>query len=141
MTTEKGHDTMSSRLDAYLETLGKVPPAIAAMNQADPQVLEGYLTMREAIMSSRDDGLPFKYKSLVFVILDLLAGNLDGAKLHLAAGLDAGLTRREVTEALLQTMMLHGVKTWGLGGHQLVDFADSYQREPPLEPAPEAGGD
>jgi alkylhydroperoxidase/carboxymuconolactone decarboxylase family protein YurZ len=118
---------MSSRLDAYLETLGKVPPPIAAMNEADPQVLEGYLTMREAIMSSREDGLPFKYKELVFVILDLLAGNLDGAKLHLAAGLDAGLTRREVTEALFQTMMLHGVKTWGLGGHQLVAFADSYR--------------
>ncbi len=73
--------------------LGKVPPPIAAMNEADPQVLEGYLTMREAIMASREDGLPFKYKELVFVILDLLAGNLDGAKLHLAAGLDAGLTQ------------------------------------------------
>ena len=82
---------MNSRLDAYLETLGKVPPPIAAMNEADPQVLEGYLTMREAIMASREDGLPFKYKELVFVILDLLAGNLDGAKLHLAAGLNAGL--------------------------------------------------
>jgi alkylhydroperoxidase/carboxymuconolactone decarboxylase family protein YurZ len=120
---------MSSRLDAYLETLGKVPPPIAAMNEADPQVLEGYLTMREAIMSSREDGLPFKYKELVFVVLDLLAGNLDGAKLHLAAGLNAGLTRREVTEALLQTMMLHGVKTWGLGGHQLVAFAQSFEPE------------
>jgi alkylhydroperoxidase/carboxymuconolactone decarboxylase family protein YurZ len=119
---------MNSRLDAYLETLGKVPPPIAAMHEADPQVLEGYLTMREAIMSSREDGLPFKYKELVFVILDLLAGNLDGAKLHLAAGLDAGLTKREVTEALLQTMMLHGVKTWGLGGHQLVAFAEAHEK-------------
>ena len=54
----------------------------------------------------------------------------NGAKLHLAAGLDAGLTKREVTEALLQTMMLHGVKTWGLGGHQLVAFADSYRGGP-----------
>jgi alkylhydroperoxidase/carboxymuconolactone decarboxylase family protein YurZ len=130
----------SSRLDAYRETLGRVPPPIAAMNEADPQVLEGYLTMREAIMSSRDDGLPFKYKSLIFVILDLLAGNLDGAKLHLTAGLNAGLKPREVTEALLQTMMLHGVKTWGLGGHQLAEFANSYRPEPPAEPAPEAGG-
>jgi alkylhydroperoxidase/carboxymuconolactone decarboxylase family protein YurZ len=106
------------------------------MNEADPQVLEGYLTMREAIMSPRDDGLPFKYKSLVFVILDLLAGNLDGAKLHLRAGLEAGLSKREVTEALLQTMMLHGVKTWGLGGHQLVEFANSYEPEPAPERAP-----
>jgi alkylhydroperoxidase/carboxymuconolactone decarboxylase family protein YurZ len=121
---------MNSRLDAYLQTLGTVPPPISAMNDADPQVLEGYLTMREAIMSSRDDGLPFKYKELIFVILDLLASNLDGAQLHLAAGLDAGLTKREVTEALLQTMMLHGVKTWGLGGHQLVAFAESYQGKP-----------
>ena len=118
---------MNSRLYAYLETLGKVPPPIAAMHEADPQVLEGYLTMREAIMETREDGLPFKYKELVFVILDLLAGNLDGAKLHLAAGLDAGLTKRELTEALLQTMLLHGVKTWGLGGHQLVAFADSHE--------------
>ena len=84
---------MTSRLDAYLQTLGKVPPAIDAMNRADPQVLDGFLTMREAIMSSREDGLPFKYKELIFVVLDLLAGNLDGAKLHLNAGLDAGLTK------------------------------------------------
>ena len=97
------------------------------MNHADPQVLEGYLTMREAIMSPHEDGLPFKYKELIFVILDLLASNLDGAKLHLAAGLDAGLTKTELTEALFQTMMLHGVKTWGLGGYQLVDFAESYE--------------
>ena len=35
-------------------------------------------------MSDKDDGLPFKYKELIFVLLDLLAGNLDGAHLHLA---------------------------------------------------------
>ncbi len=77
-------------------------------------------------MSDKDDGLPFKYKELVFVLFDLLAGNLDGASLHLGAGLDAGLTRTELTEALLQTMLLHGLKTWGLGGHQLVAFADEH---------------
>ena len=82
---------MNSRLDAYLQTIGEVPPAIAAMNRADPQVLDGFLTIREAIMSDKDDGLPFKYKELIFVLLDLLAGNLDGARLHLGAGLDAGL--------------------------------------------------
>lgn len=118
---------MSTRLDTYLETLGEIPPAIAAMNRADPHVLDGFLTMREAIMSPHDDGLPFKYKELVFVILDLLAGNIDGAKLHLAAGLNAGLTKTELTEALFQTMLLHGLKTWGLGGHQLVAFAESHQ--------------
>jgi alkylhydroperoxidase/carboxymuconolactone decarboxylase family protein YurZ len=130
---------MTSRLDAYLETLGEIPPAIAAMNRADPQVLEGYLTMREAIMSSHDDGLPFKYKELIFVILDLLASNIDGAKLHLAAGLNAGLTKTEVTEALFQAMLLHGVKTWGLGGYQLVAFADSYQGESAPESQKGAG--
>ncbi len=115
---------MNSRLDAYLQTIGQVPPAISAMNRADPQVLDGFLTMREAIMSDKDDGLPFKYKELIFVLLDLLAGNLDGARLHLGAGLDAGLTRTELSEALFQTMLLHGLKTWGLGGHQLLAFAD-----------------
>lgn len=117
---------MNSRLDAYVQTIGQVPPAIAAMNRADAQVVDGYLTMREAIMSAKDDGLPFKYKELIFVLLDLLAGNLDGARLHLGAGLDAGLTRTELTEALFQTMLLHGLKTWGLGGHQLLAFAESH---------------
>ena len=117
---------MNSRLDAYLQTIGEVPPAIAAMNRADPQVLDGFLTMREAIMSDKDDGLPFQYKELIFVLLDLLAGNLDGARLHLRAGLDAGLTRTALSEALFQVMLLHGLKTWGLGGHQLLAFADEH---------------
>ena len=126
---------MSTRFDAYLQTLGKVPPAIDAMNRADPQVLDGYLTIREAVMAQHEDGLPFKYKELVFIILDLLAGNIDGAKLHLAAGLNAGLTKTELTEALFQTMLLHGLKTWGLGGYQLVDFAESYETTPTTQSA------
>ena len=117
---------MNSRLDAYLQTIGEVPPAIAAMNRADPQVLDGFLTMHEAIMSDKDDGLPFKYKELIFVLLDLLAVNLDGARLHLGSALNAGLTRTELAEALFQTMLLHGLKTWGLDGHQLLAFAEAH---------------
>ena len=107
---------MSTRFDAYLQTLGKVPPAIDAMNRADPQVLDGYLTMREAVMAQHEDGLPFKYKELVFIVLDLLAGNIDGAKLHLAAGLNAGLTKTELTEALVPNDAAPRTEDVGVGG-------------------------
>jgi alkylhydroperoxidase/carboxymuconolactone decarboxylase family protein YurZ len=110
--------------------MGTVPPAIAALHSAGPQALEGYLTLREFIMREPPEGaLPLKIKELIFVLLDVLVHNTDGAKLHLIAAMRDGLTPEELAEALLQLMLVNGVWTWGLS-YRLLEYARECAADP-----------
>jgi len=109
----------------FLKTLGVVPEPIKVMREFAPAVLEAYVTMRREIMAEGDGHLPMKVKELIFVILDVSAGNLPGAKNHMRAALRAGLTIPELTEALIQVMMVHGIATWGMTGYKVLRYAAS----------------
>jgi alkylhydroperoxidase/carboxymuconolactone decarboxylase family protein YurZ len=118
------------RIQHFIDTLGNVPPAISAMEEAAPDALEGYVQMRRWIM--RDGALPLKFKELIFVVLDVIAHNLAGAKNHLAAAMRAGLTTEELAEALIQVMMVHGIQTWGICGYQVMEYARALHASPEL---------
>jgi len=118
------------RLETYRRTMGTVPPAIAALHSAGPQALEGYLTFREFIMREPPEGaLPLKIKELIFVLLDVLVHNTDGARLHLTAAMRDGLRPEELAEALLQLMLVNGVWTWGLS-YRLLEYARECAADP-----------
>lgn len=129
------------RIQHFLDTLGNVPPPIATMEAVAPEALEGYVAMRKWIMREPPEGaLPLKFKELIFVLLDVVANNLPGAKNHLAAAMRAGLTSEELAEALIQVMMVHGIQTWGLSGHQVMDHARAFAADPSRLEAPPAHG-
>lgn len=107
------------RLSHYQETLGNVPPAIAAMFDMDAEFANAYTDIRELIYRERDDGLSLAYKELLLVMFDLAVSNTAGAINHLRAARRAGLTREQLKEALIIAFLVLGVSGWGKVGHEL----------------------
>ena len=124
MVTMAGTDDIEAIKQHYFQTLGNMPGAIRAMAEYAPDAFRGYTIMREYIYREPKDGgaLDLKTKELLYVILDVVCGNLPGAKNHLDAAMRAGLTLPELAEACMQTMAVFGVHTWGMTGYPLCDY-------------------
>ena len=108
----------------YFQTLGNMPGAIRAMAEYAPDAFRGYTQMREYIYREPKDGgaLDLKTKELIYVLLDVICGNLSGAKNHLDAGMKAGLTLPELSEGCMQVMAVFGIHTWGMTGYPVCDY-------------------
>ena len=127
--TSDTEDAIERGRQHFMATLGNVPEPIRAMIDYAPDVFTGYLTMREAIYRDPPAGaLDLKTKELVYVLLDVVTGNLDGAKNHCRAAMAAGLTLDELAEACMQVMAVCGITTWGQTGWKLCDFARQIER-------------
>jgi alkylhydroperoxidase/carboxymuconolactone decarboxylase family protein YurZ len=103
----------------YLETLGNIPDPIEHMFDLDATLGEAYTQIRRRTYGDEKGRLPLKYRELLFVVMDIELGNAGGAANHLRAGIKAGLSRRELADALLELFIVRGVSSWGLTGHQL----------------------
>jgi alkylhydroperoxidase/carboxymuconolactone decarboxylase family protein YurZ len=110
---------MSDWREQYLETLGKVPPVVASMYEADVEFGNAYSTTRKALYVEREGGLDLAMKELVFVVLDVMLENVRGATLHLEAAYAAGLTDEQLKETLMIIFAMCGVHTWGVTGNQV----------------------
>lgn len=111
-------------VDHFMETLGNLPEPIRAMADYAPEALMGYARTREFIMRRPPAGaLDQKTKELVYVLLDVVTGNLDGAKNHLGAAMREGLTVAQLAEGCMQVMAVCGITTWGQTGWKLCDYA------------------
>ena len=108
----------------FMETLGNIPEPIRAMMQYLPDHFSGYLDFREAVCKTPDEGghLDLKTKELLYTLLDIVTGNLDGAKNHGRAAFEAGMTSLELAEGCMQVMHVCGVTTWGKTGYKVVDY-------------------
>lgn len=115
-----------STAEHFARTLGNVPPPIAVLAEHAPEFLEGYTRARRFLMADDPQGLDAATKELLFVILDVVYDNEEGALNHLDAGLRAGLRPRALLEALLQTFLVGGIATWGKSGHRV--FAAAVER-------------
>ena len=62
------------------------------------------------------------------MLLDVVTGNLDGAKNHLGAAMREGLTTAQLAEACMQVMAVCGITTWGQTGRKLCDYAAGLER-------------
>jgi alkylhydroperoxidase/carboxymuconolactone decarboxylase family protein YurZ len=67
--------------------------------------------------------LPKKVKELIFVVLDTVAGNVEGGKAHAKAAIKAGATVAEIAESLVITMYLMGVPTMEVAGKEILKAA------------------
>ena len=127
-------------LDHFIGTLGNIPEPIRAMADYAPEALIGYTRTRSYLMRRPPEGaLDMRTKELVYVLLDVVTGNLAGAKNHLHAAMREGLTVAQLAEALMQTMAVCGITTWGQTGWRLCDYAASIERGEAVNEAGEHG--
>jgi alkylhydroperoxidase/carboxymuconolactone decarboxylase family protein YurZ len=106
-------------------TTGRVPDAFRLLLQHAPGAFAGYGLLREAAMRAPDQGgaLDVRTKELIFVLLDVLMGSVDGAKVHATNALRQGLTLPELAEGLVQCIMVGGITTWNRAGRQVMEHA------------------
>lgn len=123
---------------SFAATSGRIPDRFKLLRDAAPATFAGYALMRAAVMRDRDDGgaLDLKTKEFVFVLLDALAGNRDGAVAHLDRAMQQGLTLEELAEGLTQVIMVGGITTWNLAGAEVMRRAVELTAEPPVVPPP-----
>lgn len=122
----------------FTATSGRVPEKFKVLREAAPATFAGYALMRAAVMRDKDEGgaLDLRTKELVFVLLDALAGNRDGAIGHMERALRLGLTVEELAEGLTQVIMVGGITTWNLVGSDVMNRALELTAEPPVVPPP-----
>ena len=128
-------------LGDYMSTLGNIPDAIRAMADYAPEALLGYSRTRRYIMKSPAQGgaLDLRTKELIYVLLDVVEGNLDGAKNHVRAAVREGLTLDQLAEGCMQVMAVCGIETWGQTGWKLCDYVAQLQREQGVNPQDHKG--
>lgn len=122
----------------FAATSGRIPERFKVLRDAAPATFAGYALMRAAVMRDKDEGaaLDLRTKEFVFVLLDALAGNREGALSHLENAVRLGLTAEELAEGLTQVIMVGGITTWNLAGAEVMRRALELTREPPLVPPP-----
>src|SRR5260221_5213989 len=114
-----GRDTMSAMgdapnsdsVDAALEqirrTHGHVPEGFRLLANHAPDAFLGYMGLREFAFRAPPEGhLALWTKEFIFVLLDIQAGNIRGARNHLSNAMLAGLTVRQLTEGLVHLIIV-----------------------------------
>jgi alkylhydroperoxidase/carboxymuconolactone decarboxylase family protein YurZ len=122
----------------FAATSGRVPEPFKLLRDAAPATFAGYALMRAAVMRDTSEGgaLDLKTKEFLFVLLDALAGNRDGAIAHVERAVRLGLTIDELAEGLTQVIMVGGITTWTLVGADVLTRAQELTADPPVVPPP-----
>lgn len=107
---------------SFKATFGRVPENFELLAQHAPGAFAGYGLMRDHVMRDHAQGgaLDLKTKELIFALLDTLVGQTRGAKNHAAAAMRLGLTLPELSEALVQVIMVGGITTWNVSGAEVL---------------------
>lgn len=114
----------------FKKNLGWVPDFAAIMSEYKPEALEAYFTMRSSVMKdSRAGGaLPLKFKEILYVVLDSITYNTEGAVAHARAAINAGATTKELAEALILMAMLTGMPKFEVVGTKAFKAAEEQER-------------
>jgi hypothetical protein len=109
--------------DFYRAAVGEVPPSVEQGLRTIPGAITSYLELRRHLDALTDGpGLPGRYASLVFALLDVAERNYDGALNHGRAALRQGLSWDEFLHGMVQTWIVKGFATsWGTVGWRVVD--------------------
>jgi alkylhydroperoxidase/carboxymuconolactone decarboxylase family protein YurZ len=106
-------------VEHFEATMGSLPAPMVTFVREAPEAFEGYIGMRTWLM--KEGNLERKIKHLIFCLLDVNLGNLEGAVNHARAAVRNGLTMGELTEGIVQVFMTGGVATWGRTGYKVLD--------------------
>src|SRR5256886_14834163 len=99
-----GTGMKSAEIVRYFEkNLGWVPDFADILSRYKPDTLESYFAMRSSVMKDTPQGgaLPLKFKEILYVVLDSITNNTEGAIAHARAAIKAGATTEELAEALI----------------------------------------
>uniref|UniRef100_A0A9E7ZZC7 Carboxymuconolactone decarboxylase family protein n=1 Tax=Bosea sp. NBC_00436 TaxID=2969620 RepID=A0A9E7ZZC7_9HYPH len=120
--TDITKEAVEKGIASFMATTGHVPPPYGVMIEHAPQAFAGYGLIRDYVMRSPEDGgaLDLKTKELIFALLDTLAGQKEGAIAHAKLAVRNGLTLAELTEGLIQVVIVGGILTWNTIGAEVV---------------------
>lgn len=112
-------------------TTGRVPDAFRVLLDHAPGAFAGYGLLREAAMRAPGQGgaLDIRTKELIFVLLDVLVGAVDGAKVHAGNALRQGLTLEQLAEGLVQCILVGGITTWNRAGRAVMEHAATLAKD------------
>ena len=104
----------------------ELPGQFAIMLKHAPWIFGGYALMRAELMREKAEGgaLDIKTKSMIFVLLCIMADDSANAKLHLENAVNDGMTMPEFAEALTQVLMVGGISRWNNGCAGLLEEAE-----------------
>jgi AhpD family alkylhydroperoxidase len=123
---------MADEAEHFESTLGAVPESVALLRRHAPEAFAAYLMAREAAYRLPPEGhLPLASKELVFIVLDVAAGHVEGAVAHAEAGLRAGLTPGQIMEALGIAILIHGHQCWAKAGAAVMRRVEQLTTAPP----------
>jgi len=113
-------------LDYYKNELKWDPPFADVLSKYCPDSLKGYLVMRESVQNGH---LPKKTRELIFTILDSIDDEVNGAKAHAIAAVEAGLTIEELTEAFVIVTIVKGINVLCKTGTEAIKAAEDRLKE------------
>ncbi len=115
----------------FKKNLGWVPDFAAIMSEYRPDALEAYFAMRSSVMKDTKAGgaLPLKFKEILYVVLDSITNNTEGAIAHARAAINAGATTKELAEALILMAMLTGMPRFEVVGTKAFKAAEEQERK------------
>jgi alkylhydroperoxidase/carboxymuconolactone decarboxylase family protein YurZ len=115
----------------FIETSGAVPDGFALLRAHAPEAFAGYGLMRAFATRAPQAGgaLDRKTSELVFALLDVLIGDVEGAKGHAARAVAHGLTLPELAQGLVQVVMVGGVGTWNRAGAAVLRHCEGLAAE------------
>jgi len=117
-------DSVDAALEQIRRTHGHVPEGFRLLANHAPDAFLGYMGLREFVFRAPPEGhLAIWTKEFIFVLLDIQAGNIRGARNHLRNAMRAGLTIGQLTEGLVQLIMVGGITAWNMGGREILEFA------------------
>lgn len=129
-------EAVDAALEQIRDTHGHVPEGFRILAEHAPAAFLGYMGLREFVFRAPPEGhLEIWTKEFIFVLLDIQAGNIRGAKNHLRNAMRAGLTLGQLTEGLVQLIMVGGITAWNMGGREILEFGLELTREAAPPPA------
>lgn len=116
----------------FAKTLGQVPAAVETLARYAPDALQGYLAFRQHVHEEPPKGhLDAATRELLFVALDVVEGHVEAAKAHAEQALKAGASVEAIAQALVIAMMISGIHTWSMWGHEVVEHAAKHAAKKP----------
>lgn len=126
-------------LEQIAGTHGYVPHTFQIMAEHVPEAFVGYMGLREFVFRTPPEGhLETWMTEFIFVLLDIQAGNIVGAKAHLRNAMRAGLTVGQLTQGLMQVFMVGGITIWNLGCREVLEFGLEIEKEKAAAASPPA---
>ena len=113
--------TPSELLDQLYRKRGYLFEWQVLLAEEAPDFLHAYDAVWSQVNTDRPDGLPLRYRELVYATVASVLGEDIVAKNHMHKALDAGASRTELVDALLVAWTPTGSKTLIHGMRSLVD--------------------